>query len=736
MQIDLVRTINDGDEVPNLSENSDSEDEAQPKKNRDVNILNKDFNSSFKFVATQKEYLKDTWDDVSKYCKRKARTTVDDKIAMIRKDRKQNKDGEEVASESDAGYSDDSLSDDELVADDIKIKERDAQRKARRKLKGGEVDTGIQVRVDEEGEDQEEEEDQQDDFFTETPEYDTNASFASMNLSRPLMKAIEEMKFVHPTPIQAATIPVAMAGRDICGCAATGTGKTGAYMLPVLERLLFRPKSIPVTRVLVLVPTRELGVQVYQVTKQLSQFSNICIAMAVGGLDLKLQESLLRKNPDVVIATPGRLIDHIKNTPSFSLDTIEVLILDEADRMLEESFMEQMKEIVKSCSVTRQTLLFSATMTEQVNRLAAVSLKKPVKIFVDSNKVVAWNLRQEFIRVRPGKEGDREALLAALVCRTFRDHTMVFIQTKVQCHRMHVILGLLGVRVGELHGNMSQPQRLQTLKKFKEEELDVLIATDVAARGLDIRGVKTVINYTMPYTVDHYTHRVGRTARAGRSGRSVSIASEKERKMVKEIIRRARDPVKSRVIPPEIVEKYRTKLSKVGADVKTILQEEEAEKEIASLTNKTNKLQKDLHATDHAEDGRQWFQSKKDRRLEEDRLKESKNGRLGIESKLKKVKKVLTKKQNMKEQAKNKPEDPREAKERREMEKAASFAVRQGKAKGKPKKLSKVRDIPLGKSGRVDKKKGSKSSFDRAGPKRGGGKTSGGAKNKGRKGRK
>merc|ERR1712032_1479220 len=340
-------------------------------------------------------------------------------------------------------------------------KEGDAKRKQRKRKKNPEAsETGVDIQV-------ERDPDEEDEYFDSAPTYDDTASFYTMNLSRPLLKAIEELRYVHPTPIQAATIPVALLGRDICGCAATGTGKTAAYMLPVLERLLYRPVESARTRVLVLVPTRELGVQVYQVTRQLAQFTSVEVALSVGGLDLKTQESLLRRNPDIVIATPGRLIDHVKNTPTFSLENIEVLILDEADRMLEEAFMEQMKEIVRSCSRTRQTLLFSATMT---------------------------------------------------------DHTMVFIQTKAQCHRLHIVLGLLGVRVGELHGNMSQPQRMETLQRFKEEQLDVLLATDVAARGLDIRGVKTVINFTMPTTLEHYIHRVGRTARAGRAGRSVSLA--------------------------------------------------------------------------------------------------------------------------------------------------------------------------------------------------------------------
>merc|ERR1711872_384702 len=218
-----------------------------------------------------------------------------------------------------------------------------------------------------------------------------------------------------------------------------------------------------------------------------------------------------------------------------------------------------------------------------------------------------------------GRECDREALLACLVCRSFRDRTMVFIQTKQQCHRLHIMLGLLGVRVGELHGNLSQPQRLDTLKRFKQEQLDVLLATDVAARGLDIRGVKTVINFTMPTTLEHYIHRVGRTARAGRSGRSVSIAGEGERKMVKEIVRQARDPVKSRVVPVDIVEKYKKKLVKIEEDITRVLEEEKAEREIAKLENRAGKIQNMMDGK--AEEDRRWFQTKKERQEEKQKLK-------------------------------------------------------------------------------------------------------------------
>ncbi|KAH1000730.1 hypothetical protein HUJ04_013024 [Dendroctonus ponderosae] len=600
---DLMPPISEDAEAPDSSEESADENEFQPSKRQ--KIKNKVFADDFEFVSSVEEYNKDPWNDIKKYVKRKAKYKTDDKIRSALK-----RESEANQNQSDSEIS---LSDDELKHDRI-------TEKLKRKKKIDKLEDTTEYEKP----------------FEPTSYEDT--TFYEMNLSKPLLKAISDMRFAHPTPIQSATIPVALLGRDICGCAATGTGKTAAYMLPTLERLIYRPmKNAAITRVLVLVPTRELGVQVYQVTKQLSQYSDIEIGLAVGGLDLKTQESVLRKKPDIVIATPGRLIDHLKSTPTFGLESIEVLILDEADRMLDEYFAEQMKEIVRQCARTRQTILFSATMTDEVENLAAVSLVDPVRLFVDSNKDVAFNLRQEFIRIRTGLEEDREAILGALVRRTFRESCMIFVQTKKQAHHIHILLGMLGLKVAELHGNLTQPQRLEALDKFKNKEVDVLVATDVAARGLDIPGVKTVINYAMPSILEHYIHRVGRTARAGRAGVSVSLAGEKDRKMVKSIIKRAKYPVKNRVIPQDILEKYRQKIKSLQPQIEDILREEEEERLLRKAENQANKAEKMLAGIKDPE--RPWFQTKQERKKENVKLKAS-TALKNAKDKPKKVKKV------------------------------------------------------------------------------------------------
>lgn len=285
------------------------------------------------------------------------------------------------------------------------------------------------------------------------------SSFAAMNLSRPILRALSALSLNTPTPIQARAIPLALLGRDVLGSAVTGSGKTAAFMIPILERLCYRDRSNAgqATRVLVLCPTRELAVQCEAVGKAITTHSGLDIrfALLVGGLSLNAQAHALRTLPDVLIATPGRLIDHLHNTPSFTLSALDILVIDEADRMLETGFTDELEEIIKACPRSRQTMLFSATMTDSVDELVKLSLDKPIRVFVDKKRSTAKGLIQEFVRVR--SDDSRTPALLAL-CRTFQHRCIIFFRSKALAHQMRVVFGLCGYKAAELHGNLTQEQ--------------------------------------------------------------------------------------------------------------------------------------------------------------------------------------------------------------------------------------------------------------------------------------
>ncbi|ELU41680.1 ATP-dependent RNA helicase drs1 [Rhizoctonia solani AG-1 IA] len=453
-------------------------------------------------------------------------------------------------------------------------------------------------------------------YFAPSPtDAQVHTSFTSMNLSRPLLRALTSAGFNSPTPIQAATIPVALLGKDVVGGAVTGSGKTAAFIIPILERLLYRSRDAH-TRVLVLVPTRELAVQCHAVAEKLGTFTDVRCALIVGGLSLKAQEATLRTRPDLVVATPGRLIDHLRNSRSFALDALDVLVLDEADRMLSDGFADELKEIVQSCPTGRQTMLFSATMTDDVETLIRLSLRHPVRLFVDPSKQTARGLVQEFVRVRAGKEAERPALLVALCQRTARKGVIIFFRSKKLAHQFRVVFGLCGLKALELHGNLTQEQRLNALTKFRSGEADYLLATDLASRGLDIRGIETVINYDMPGQIEQYVHRVGRTARAGKKGRSITLVGEADRKMLKAAIKRSEaDKIRHRVVPSEVVASVVEKLEELKGEVEEVLKEEKEEK---LLRTAEMELKKGQNMITHEEEifgrpKRTWFQTDKEK---------------------------------------------------------------------------------------------------------------------------
>ena len=473
-------------------------------------------------------------------------------------------------------------------------------------------------------------------FFDDQPVSSTQEikMFAQLTLSRPLLRGVAAMGFVQPTPIQAACIPVALQGRDICASAVTGSGKTAAFCLPVMEKLLhFQAGRL---RAVILTPTRELAAQCLGMLTTLAQFTKLRATLITGGTkNSNAQAADLRSRPDIVVATPGRLLDHVTNTPGVTLEDVEFLILDECDRLLDLGFQDEVHEIVKACPVQRQTLLFSATLTTGVDDLIQLSLKRPVRIRITDKKdhkdlEVAPRLEQEFVRIQSNNEGiNRQGILLALLTRTFNKQTIVFFDTKAVAHRMMILCGLCGLQCAELHGNLTQQQRLQALEDFTEGKVDILLATDLAARGLDIKSVQTVINFEMPSQVETYIHRIGRTARAGRSGRSCTLIGEGRRHLMKDLLKDASQKkkklgnsasqslIRTRSLPPSVIAHFVQKIESLEEDLEEILQAEEVARmdRIAEMEAIRAQNIVEHSAEINARPAKEWFASKKQKEM-------------------------------------------------------------------------------------------------------------------------
>ena len=362
------------------------------------------------------------------------------------------------------------------------------------------------------------------------------SSFSNLSLAPQLARAVAEMGYETMTPIQEQAIPVVLEGKDVMGAAQTGTGKTAAFALPLLQRMMKHenastsPARHPV-RALVLLPTRELAVQVAEQVELYAKYTNLRSAVVFGGMDMKPQTLALKAGVEVLVATPGRLLDHIE-AKNAVLNQVEYVVLDEADRMLDIGFLPDLQRILSYLPKQRITLLFSATFSPEIKRLASSYLQDPVTIEVARSNAAASTVEQHFYSV--GADDKRRALHQILKTRGMKQ-AFVFVNSKLGCARLARSLEKEGLKTTALHGDKSQDERLKALEAFKSGEVDLLVCTDVAARGLDIKDVPAVFNFDVPFNAEDYVHRIGRTGRAGASGLAVSFVASSDQRLVTDI---------------------------------------------------------------------------------------------------------------------------------------------------------------------------------------------------------
>jgi len=355
--------------------------------------------------------------------------------------------------------------------------------------------------------------------------------FGSLKLHPSLLAGIKDLGFARPTPIQSDAIPPAMSGRDVLACAMTGSGKTLAFLLPILHRLLAKPRGT--TRALIVTPTRELAAQILEELNSIGVHTPITAAAVFGGVGMAPQEHAFRSGVDVLIATPGRLLDHMRQ-PYAKLNHIEHLVLDEADRMLDMGFLPDIRRILRAVPRKRQTLFFSATMPEPIRQLTQEMLHDPVAINLQRQAAPATGITQA---VYPVPQELKSSLLVALLQRNLIHEALVFTRTKHRANRLWEFLTKRGINAARIHGNRSQKQRTEALAGFKDGAFRVLVATDIAARGIDVEALGHVVNFDVPLASEDYIHRVGRTARAELTGEAYTFVSPAEEGELKAIER-------------------------------------------------------------------------------------------------------------------------------------------------------------------------------------------------------
>jgi len=356
-------------------------------------------------------------------------------------------------------------------------------------------------------------------------QHQTNTNFYGLGIAPKILDILDRIKFTIPTPIQHKVIPIALEDKDVIGVAQTGTGKTLAFTVPIIQRLSQRKG-----RALILAPTRELAIQVDEAFQMIAPSFGIKTAVIIGGASMHLQLKALRKNPRVLVATPGRLVDHMERRTVLLAD-INVLVLDEADRMLDMGFLPQIEKIIKFVPRNRQTMLFSATIPGEIVRMAAAHMKLPIHVEVAPSGTTAERIIQEVFIV---KHSSKRQLLIKLLDQ-YHGPVLIFSRTKIGAKKIARGLQRMNHRAAEIHSNRSLAQRREALDGFKSGKYRMLVATDIAARGIDVTGIELVINYDLPDDTEHYVHRIGRTGRAGHEGRAISFATPEQGKDVRNI---------------------------------------------------------------------------------------------------------------------------------------------------------------------------------------------------------
>jgi superfamily II DNA/RNA helicase len=366
------------------------------------------------------------------------------------------------------------------------------------------------------------------------------ANFADFHLDPKILKAVAEQGYTQATPIQAKAIPIVLEGRDVMGAAQTGTGKTAAFTLPIIQKLLpnsnasTSPARHPI-RALILTPTRELSDQVADNASLYAKHTDLRTAVVFGGVDIKPQAMTLRAGVEILIATPGRLLDHL-GSKTADLSQVQILVLDEADRMLDMGFLPDLQRIINLIPAQRQTLLFSATFSPEIKKLAQTYLRNPVTIEVARQNAAADTVNQVVHFVK--SENKRAAIVAILQNRVKAGHTkqcIIFTNSRLGCARLANALERDGIKASAIHGDKSQTERMLTLEAFKSGSIDALVATDVAARGLDIPDMPCVINHELPFNAEDFIHRIGRTGRAGSKGDAIALVDDSEKRLLEDI---------------------------------------------------------------------------------------------------------------------------------------------------------------------------------------------------------